>query len=104
MQVRPGYPDSYENLCHDACVEAFLLPLRKPRKLDVRAELAASRLERAIGVVYRPDTELTSHYFHALLAHQFDEFAWFDRTKAVRPISNDETRRFPPEHPFSLLR
>ena len=66
MQVRPGYPGSYENLCHDSRVEAFLLALREPRKPDVRAELAASRLERAIGVVYRPDTELASHYFHAL--------------------------------------
>ena len=102
MQVRPGYPGSYENLCHDSRVEAFLLPLRDPRKPDIRAELAASRLERAIGVVYRPDTELVSHYFHALLAHQFDEFIWFDRTKAVSPISNDEARRFPPGHPFSL--
>jgi hypothetical protein len=47
---------------------------------------------------------LASHYFHALLSHQFDEFIWFDHTKAVRPISNDDARRFSPEHPFSLLR
>ena len=104
MQVRAGYPGSYENLCHDSRVDAFLLPLRDPRKPDIRVELAASRLERAIGVIYRPDTELASHYFHALLAHQFDEFIWFDHTKAVRPISNAEARRFPPEHPFSLLK
>ena len=71
---------------------------------DVRVELAASRLERAIGVIYRPDTELASHYFHALLSHQFDEFIWFDHTKAVRPISNDDARRFSSEHPFSLSR
>lgn len=102
MQVRPGYPGSYENLFHDTRVEAFCLPLREPRKPDIREELAASRLERAIGVVYRPDTELASHYFHARLARQFDEFIWFDRTKAVGPISTDEARRFPSEHPFSL--
>ena len=47
MQVRPGYPGSYENLCHDSRVEAFLLPLRDPRKPDIRAELATSRLERS---------------------------------------------------------
>jgi hypothetical protein len=62
MQVRPGYPDSYENLFHDTHAEAFCLPLR-PRSPDVREEMAASRLERAIGVIYRPDTELASHYF-----------------------------------------
>jgi protein-L-isoaspartate(D-aspartate) O-methyltransferase len=104
MQVRPGYPGSYESLCHDSRVEAFLLALREPRKPDVRVELAASRLERAIGVIYRPETELASHYFHANLVRQFDEFIWFDHTRAVSPISNDEARRFPPDHPFSLLR
>lgn len=104
MSVRPGHPGSYENLLHGSGVEAFCLALREPRKADLRAEMAVSRLERAIGVVYRPDTELASHYFHALLSHQFDEFVWFDHTKAVRPISNDEARHFPPEHPFSLTR
>jgi erythromycin esterase-like protein len=103
MSVRPGCPGSYENLFHDSGVEAFLLHLREPRKADLRAEMAASRLERAIGVVYRPETELASHYFHALLSHQFDEFIWFDRTNAVHPISNEDARRFVPEHPLSLL-
>jgi protein-L-isoaspartate(D-aspartate) O-methyltransferase len=102
MTVRPGYPGSYENLFHDSRVEALFLHLREPRNADLRAEMAVSRLERAIGVIYRPDTELASHYFHALLSHQFDEFVWFDRTEAVNPISNDEARRLPPEHPFSL--
>lgn len=104
MRVREGYPGSYENLFHDSRVEAFCLPLRDPRKPDVREELSDSRLERAIGVIYRPDTELASHYFHALLSHQFDEFVWFDHTKAVSPISNEDARHFSPEHPFSLQR
>lgn len=103
MQVRAGYPGSYESLCHDSRVGAFLLALREPRKPDVRVELAVSRLERAIGVIYRPETELASHYFHANLVRQFDEFIWFDHTRAVSPISNDEAQRFPPEHPFALL-
>ncbi len=102
MSVRPGYPGSYENLFHDSRVEAFLLHLREPRRADVRAEMAASRLERAIGVIYRPETELASHYFHAQLSHQFDEFIWFDQSQAVRPISTAEARHFPAEHPFSL--
>ena len=45
-------------------------------------------------------TELASHYFHAELAHQFDEFVWFDHTQAVHPITTTEARRFPPEHPY----
>ena len=102
MQVRPAHPDSYERLCHESRVEAFFLPLRQPRKSDVLAELSASRLERAIGVIYRPDTELASHYFHAQLARQFDEFIWFDRTEAVHPVTASEARTFSPEHPFSV--
>jgi erythromycin esterase-like protein len=48
--------------------------------------LLAERLERAIGVIYRPDTELESHYFHASLPRQFDEWIWFDETHAVEPL------------------
>jgi protein-L-isoaspartate(D-aspartate) O-methyltransferase len=104
MAVRPGHSGSYENLLHETHVEAFLLHLRAPRKPELRCELAISRLERAIGVIYRPQTELASHYFHALLSHQFDEFIWFDKSRAVHPISDDAARHFPPEHPFSLAR
>jgi protein-L-isoaspartate(D-aspartate) O-methyltransferase len=100
MQVRPSHPQSYEHLCHESRVSAFLLPLREPRKADVREELAASRLERAIGVVYRPQTELASHYFHARLPQQFDELIWFDRTEALHPVTKSEARVFGPEHPF----
>ena len=103
MTVRPGHPGSYESLFHDSRVAAGLLHLREPRRAAVREELAVERLERAIGVVYRPQTELASHYFHARLSQQFDELIWFDRTQAVTPISNDEARRFHPDHPFALL-
>lgn len=102
VPVRPAHPDSYESLLHESHVEAFLLPLRDPRTSDTREELAAPRLERAIGVVYRPDTELASHYFQAQLPYQFDEFIWFDHTRAVHPITTAEARRFPSEHPFAL--
>jgi erythromycin esterase-like protein len=77
---------------------------RSGAKSQLRDALSKPRLERAIGVVYRPETELASHYFHALLADQFDEFIWFDRTHAVDPISNNEARHFPSDHPFSLVR
>ncbi len=101
MNLRPAHPESYERLCHDSGVKAFLLHLREPSREEVRAELAPSRLERAVGVVYRPDTELQSHYFHASLPYQFDEYIWFDETQAVRPITTAETGTLPALHPFS---
>lgn len=79
-QVRPSHPDSYERICHDTGLPAFLLHLRHPVHAEVRDELAEPRLERAIGVIYRPETELQSHYFQASLPNQFDEYVWLDRT------------------------
>jgi hypothetical protein len=78
--VRPSHERSYERVCHDGGVEAFLLHLREPRREAVRAELMEPRLERAIGVIYRPESELASHYFQAVLPLQFDEWIWFDTT------------------------
>ncbi len=78
--------DSYERLCHHAGVPAFSLHLRDPVRDDLRDELADPRLERAIGVVYRLDTELQSHYFQAILPAQFDEYIGFDETSAVDPL------------------
>jgi protein-L-isoaspartate(D-aspartate) O-methyltransferase len=104
MRVRPSRPDSYEWLCHDSGVPAFLLHLRSPLRDQLRDELADPRLERAIGVVYRPDTELQSHYFQAILPAQFDEYIWFDETSAVDPLPAPPAS--PPleldsEHPFA---
>ena len=101
MTVRPSHPESYERLSHDAGVPAFLVPLRAPRRPEVREELLPPRLERAIGVLYRPDSELQSHYFHATLPHQFDEWVWIDETHAVRPVTDEEARALGPAHPFA---
>lgn len=84
MEVRPSLPGSYERLSHEAELRAFLLPLRSSDSL--RRALAHERLERAIGVVYRPDTERASHYFHASLPRQFDEWIFFDETRALTPL------------------
>jgi protein-L-isoaspartate(D-aspartate) O-methyltransferase len=86
MEVRPSHPESYERLFHDAGVPALHLHLREPERPEVAEELAAPRLERAIGVIYRPETELQSHYFQAVLPWQFDEYVWFDETSAVKPF------------------
>ena len=86
MRVRPALEDSYERLFHDTGTPAFLLHLRDPRRPAVREELVPPRLERAIGVIYRPSTELQSHYFQATLPYQFDEWIWFDETRTVEPL------------------
>ncbi len=100
--VRPARAGSYERLCHDSEVPAFLLHLRRPRREAVRAELEPPRLERAIGVIYRPESELLSHYFEAVLPRQFDEYVWFDATTAVTPIPVHEVPGEPETYPFGL--
>jgi protein-L-isoaspartate(D-aspartate) O-methyltransferase len=101
MRVRPARADSYERLCHDTGIPAFSLHLRAPARRALGDELSAPRLERAIGVVYRPETELQSHYFQAVLPAQFDEYIWFDETQAVDPLPVGEVVAAAAEHPFS---
>jgi len=101
MRVRPARADSYERLCHDTGIPAFLLHLRDPVRAALRDELAEPRLERAIGVVYRPETELASHYFQAILPAQFDEYIWFDETEAVRPLPIGEIQTAGEPHPLA---
>lgn len=83
-QVRPALAGSYERLFHEAGIARCLLPLRTDPELA--SALAAARLERAIGVIYAPQTERQSHYFHARLPEQFDYVLHFDDTRAVEPI------------------
>ena len=101
-RVRPSDPRSYEWLCHETGIESFLLALRQPRRARLRTELMEERLERAIGVIYRPETELASHYFHAVLPDQFDEYVWFDATEAVHPLVARDLEGVPETYPFGL--
>jgi erythromycin esterase-like protein len=64
--------------------------------------LRAPLLERAIGVVYRPETERLSHYFEAVLADQFDAWVWFEQTRAVTPLGHEHVRGSPETWPFGL--
>jgi len=82
--VRPAHPQSYEALFHEVDVPNFFLSLRDDVELAQR--LRNERLERAIGVIYRPETELMSHYFHARLPDQFDAILHYDHTRAVEPL------------------
>ena len=83
-QVRPGHRDSYEALFHEVDTPRFFLNLRDNAQLA--AQLRNERLERAIGVIYRPETEMQSHYFNARLPDQFDGIIHFDHTRAVEPL------------------
>ena len=82
--VRPALAGSYERLFHEVQIPRFLLPLRTD--LELASALAVPRLERAIGVLYLPETERASHYFHARLSEQFDFVLHFDETRAVEPL------------------
>ena len=83
--MRPSHRESYERLCHDADVPRFLLDLGRDQAL--RRRLLEPRLERFIGVICRPDTELMSHYANASLPQQVDAVVWFDETSAVTPVN-----------------
>jgi protein-L-isoaspartate(D-aspartate) O-methyltransferase len=100
--VRPAVPGSYERLCHETGIARFLLRLRRPIVANLAEGLLRPRLERAIGVIYRPETELQSHYFQAVLPRQFDEYIWFDATEAVTPLKTAELAGLPDTYPFGL--
>ncbi len=105
MRIVPGRDGSYERIFHDAGLPAFALHLRWPGRRAVRDELVSPLLERAIGVVYRPQTELQSHYFYASLPRQFDEYLWFDETRAVTPLEvapNPLRGEVPDTYPFGV--
>ena len=100
MSVRPALPGSHEALFRESGLSSALLDLRGPR--DMRAALARPRLERAIGVVYRPDTERQNHYFEAVLPEQFDAFVWFAETTAVAPLAEADRAEGADAFPFGL--
>ena len=102
-RVHPALPNSYEALFHDTDVPRFLLPLR--HGAATAAGLHEPRLERAIGVIYRPESERASHYFRARLAKQFDAVLHCDQTRAVQPLEPGtvwETGEAPETFPSGL--
>lgn len=84
-RVLPALTTSYEHLFHQVGRERFML---LPDDLAASRLLAEPLLERAIGVIYRPETERESHYFHASIAHQFDAVIHIDSTRAVEPLEH----------------
>jgi erythromycin esterase-like protein len=82
-RVRPGLPDSFEDLFHHVDAASFMLKLRDD---GLARALASPRLQRAIGVIYLPETERISHYFHTILPRQFDAIIHIDETRALQPL------------------
>ncbi|CAH1089956.1 erythromycin esterase family protein [Candidatus Nitrotoga sp. 1052] len=100
--VRPALPNSYESLLHETGLPSFMLPLRNSRASNYLRE---PRLERAIGVVYLPETERSSHYFYATLPEQFDVVLHFDETRAVEPLERSalwKEGEVPETFPFAV--
>lgn len=101
-KVRPSHTESYEQIFHQTEVPGFTLPLSRSDSADLRHDLATPRLERAIGVIYRPETERISHYFESVLPKQFDEYIWFDETTAVQPLERHDYEALADDHPLKL--
>lgn len=100
--VQPALPKSYERLCHATGHARFALGLRNRADITGKQDLSKPQLERAIGVIYRPETERASHYFQAVLPWQFDEYIWFDETRAVTPFDTTELAGLPDTYPFGV--
>jgi erythromycin esterase-like protein len=86
-QITPALPGSYEELFHHAKYKNFILNLVEDEQLE--HYLHIPRLQRAIGVIYRPDTERTSHYFFTRLPYQFDTIIHIDQTSALEPLDKN---------------
>jgi erythromycin esterase-like protein len=102
-RVRPSLEGSYERMSHDSGVARFLLDLRDG-ELDggLGRLLMEPRLERFIGVIYRPETERWSHYSECVLPKQFDAWVWFDETEAVTPLPGEAKAGEDETYPFGL--
>jgi len=102
-RVRPAIRESYEDLFHQSGIEKFWIDLRQSR--PAVKSLEGPRLERAIGVIYRPETERLSHYFHANLARQFDAVIHIDETRALEPLERTsiwDKGELPETYPFTV--
>ena len=101
-RINPSRPDSYERLAHDSGVGRFLLDLREGVHEPLRRRLLDPKLERFIGVIYRPETERWSHYSGCSLPEQFDAWVWFDETTAVTPLATGQRDGVDETWPFGL--
>ena len=102
-EVRPSLPGSHERMSHDSGVPRFLLDMTEGEAEERLIQaLAEPRLERFIGVIYRPETERQSHYAQAILPRQFDAWVWFDETSAVTALAGEQRPGEDETYPFGL--
>jgi erythromycin esterase-like protein len=102
MPVTPARHDSWEGAFRRTGQARTLTDWRSRTNRELVSALSEVLLERAIGVVYRPQSELTSHYFQAVLAEQFDAWVWFEETRAVTPLGPERPHGAPETWPFGL--
>ncbi|WP_375205547.1 protein-L-isoaspartate(D-aspartate) O-methyltransferase [Hyphococcus sp.] len=100
--IRPARPGSFEGHCSDTDISRFLLDFTKEDAARARAALSEDMLERAIGVIYRPETEIASHYFDASPARQFDAWIWFNETRHVDAHADEPIEGAPETFPFGV--
>jgi protein-L-isoaspartate(D-aspartate) O-methyltransferase len=101
MEVRPSRSDSVERQFHDSGLDRGVLMIGDLSG-ELHDRLRAERLERFIGVVYRPETELQSHYANVELAGQFDAYVWFDTTSAIEALPTAARTDMPDTWPFGV--
>jgi erythromycin esterase-like protein len=105
MEVRtvlPSRADSYERQAHETGLPRWLIDLDPRVNGELHHKLLKPRLERFIGVIYRPDTERWSHYSECFLSRQFDAYVWFDETMAVTPLPTEQRPGPDETYPFGL--
>ena len=101
-QLRPARKDSYEAFCSETGLPRFVLDVGPGAKPELVAALARGRLERFIGVIYRPQTERAAHYVEAELPAQFDAWVWFAETRAVTAPADAGLPLEPETYPTGL--
>ena len=102
MPLRPARQHSWEEAFRHTGHARSLTDWRGAKRHDLANVLSQTLLERAVGVVYRPQSELLSHYFEAVLADQFDAYVWFEETRAVTPLGAERPHGAPETWPFGL--
>lgn len=100
--IQPARTNSWEHAFRHAGFARSLTDWRSPARRALGEGLRQRLLERAIGVVYRPESELLSHYFEAILSDQFDAYVWFEETRPVTPLGAERPSGVPETWPFGL--
>ena len=102
MELRPARQHSWEEAFRRTGLARSLTDWRGAKRGGLADVLSQSLLERAVGVVYRPQSELSSPYFEAVLADQFDAYVWFEETRALTPLGVERPHGAPETWPFGL--